>query len=40
MECVFGDVADSKSIESVGPVDAVVCCLASRTGGKVSYTLF
>ena len=34
----FGDVSNLKSIETVGfrePIDVVVSCLASRTGGKV-----
>ena len=34
----FGDVADMASLSSVAfaePVDVVVSCLASRTGGKV-----
>ena len=34
----FGDVADTASLSSVAfaePVDVVVSCLASRTGGKV-----
>lgn len=33
--CVFGDVTDIESIKKAGPVNAVVSCLASRTGGKV-----
>lgn len=35
----FGDVQDMESLRTVGfsePVDVVVSCLASRTGGKVS----
>ena len=34
----FGDVQDMESLRSVGfaqPVEVVVSCLASRTGGKV-----
>jgi len=34
---VFGDVTDTDSISAAAfdqPVDVVVCCLASRTGGK------
>lgn len=34
----FGDVADMASLSTVAfaePVDVVVSCLASRTGGKV-----
>lgn len=34
----FGDVSDPKNLADVGfsePVDVVVSCLASRTGGKV-----
>ena len=34
----FGDVQDMESLRAVGfsePVDVVVSCLASRTGGKV-----
>ncbi|GMH35648.1 hypothetical protein BSKO_03516 [Bryopsis sp. KO-2023] len=31
---MFGDVTSVDSIKSVGPVDVVISCLASRTGGK------
>ncbi len=34
----FGDVADPRNLADVAfsePVDVVVSCLASRTGGKV-----
>ena len=37
----FGDVSNKDSLRSVAfsePVDVVVSCLASRTGGKVSKT--
>jgi divinyl chlorophyllide a 8-vinyl-reductase len=37
-EVRFGDVQDMESLRTVGfaqPVDVVVSCLASRTGGKV-----
>ena len=37
-EVRFGDVQDLESLRSVAfaePVDVVVSCLASRTGGKV-----
>ena len=36
----FGDVQNVESLRTVGfaqPVDVVVSCLASRTGGKVSH---
>lgn len=35
----FGDVGDVQSLENeafASPVDVVVSCLASRTGGKVN----
>jgi divinyl chlorophyllide a 8-vinyl-reductase len=38
----FGDVQDMESLRAVGfaqPVDVIVSCLASRTGGKVSPKL-
>jgi len=38
----FGSVSDMESLTSTAfssPVDVVVSCLASRTGGKVSSTL-
>lgn len=37
----FGDVQDPKSISATAfstPVDVVVSCLASRTGGKVIFS--
>jgi divinyl chlorophyllide a 8-vinyl-reductase len=36
-QVVFGDVTDLQSLRDTafsGPVDVVVSCLASRTGGK------
>lgn len=38
----FGDVSDVDSLASVAfkdPVDVVVSCLASRTGGKVRFQI-
>ena len=38
----FGDVSSKDSLRSVAftePVDVVVSCLASRTGGKVCHPL-
>ena len=37
---MFGDVTDPASVRDIAfasPVDVVVSCLASRTGGKVIY---